>query len=191
MKNKLLKIVTLIIILGVIVLGIIFCLVFQLRTENESKKNNAEYNDTNIISFSIKSNIEYKLSRSDFIGHDLQVAGVVNFINEEHILIRGNATSELDSKVETEFGTLEAADIYLGDDTKILDYTTGKEISINDIEEKDIVIVSGDVYETEKYNKIVDTREGTVRRLRESDYEKMEQNEWYIHMLNKIKMISR
>ena len=29
----------------------------------------------------------------------------------------------------------------------------------------------------EKYNKIVDTREGTVRRLRESDYEKMEQNE--------------
>ena len=79
----------------------------------------------------------------------------------------------------------------MGDDTKILDYTTGKEISINDIEEKDIVIVSGDVYETEKYNKIVDTREGTVRRLRESDYEKMEQNEWYIHMLNKIKMISR
>ena len=65
MKNKLLKIVTLIIILGVIVLGIIFCLVFQLRTENESKKNNAEYNDTNIISFSIKSNIEYMHGISD------------------------------------------------------------------------------------------------------------------------------
>ncbi len=100
----------------------------------------------------------------------MQASGGVNYINSGYIYIRENATSEVDTKVETEYGLLEAAYIYLVDETKFLAYIT-EEISVYNIEVKDIVI--GDVYETTKDIKIVDARKGVVKRVEEEEYDKI------------------
>lgn len=174
MKNNVFKLIGILSVIIIILALIIFiCLIFQLKFE---KENNSKYDDTNITNTNptIKQDVAYELLKSKFLGKNMQVSGVVNFINDSHIFVRGNATSELDTKVETEFGILEAANIYLGDKTKFLDYTTGEKISINDIKIKDIVIVDGDVYEKNE-TKIMDARKGTVRRLKEADFEKMQQ----------------
>lgn len=176
MNKKFLKLIGIILAI-ILIIGLIItiCLVFKVEFEKENKGSNSEY-DINIINSNstIKQDVESELLKSDFLGENMQVSGVVNFINDQHIFVRGNATSELDSRVETEFGVLEAANIYIDDTTKIIDYITGKEISVNDIKVKDIVIVEGDVYEN-IIMKIVDARGGIVKRLQESDYEEMQQ----------------
>lgn len=159
---KIILITLLIIILLLIVVLFLF-LFFQLKFEKKNNNENRISSENPSIS---SSNTEYELLKAKFIGENLKVCGLNNYAGENKIGIKGNDDS---GNIIEEY---ESADIYIGQNTKVIDLVSDEDIAIDEIGENDIIVATGDLYDN-NFKKIVDAREGTIQVLKESEYDKL------------------